>query len=147
MAIRSDRPVELFAPGRLCLFGEHSDWAAQFGRHAGYCLVIGTDQGLRAVARPSDEFVIETELPDRLGRPSGRRRRMSCPWRAETLLAAAKDNQEFFRYSAGVAYEMFSRPGVAGGIELKIISQDLPLKKGVSSSAAVCILMARAFDA
>ena len=27
-------PVELFVPGRLCLFGEHSDWAGSYARHA-----------------------------------------------------------------------------------------------------------------
>ncbi len=26
--------VELFVPGRLCLFGEHSDWAGSYARHA-----------------------------------------------------------------------------------------------------------------
>ena len=44
--------TRLFVGGRLCLFGEHSDWAAEYGRHKGYCLVIGTDQGLTAVAQP-----------------------------------------------------------------------------------------------
>lgn len=29
-----DSPFELFVPGRLCLFGEHSDWAGHFRRHA-----------------------------------------------------------------------------------------------------------------
>ena len=142
-----DRAVNLFVPGRLCLFGEHSDWAAQYGLHKGFCLVIGTDQGLSAVARPSDSFLVETELPDNLGRPSGRRRQITCPWRAETLLEAAKDEDEFFRYCAGVAYEMLSRPGVDGGLDLRITAMDLPLKKGVSSSAAVCILVAKAFSA
>jgi galactokinase len=138
---------ELFVPGRLCLFGEHSDWAAQYGLHPGYCLVTGTDQGLTATARPAGNFSVETELPDAAGRPSGRRRQITCQWSAETLLSAARDEQEFFRYCAGVAREMFDHPGVAGGIDLRIESFDLPLGKGVSSSAAVCILMAKAFDA
>jgi galactokinase len=138
--------TRLFVPGRLCLFGEHSDWAAEYGLHKGFCLVIGTDQGLSAVARRWDSFVVESQLPDKLGRPSGRRRQMSCPWSPETLLEAARDEKEFFRYCAGVAYEMSSRPGVEGGIHLSITAMDLPLQKGVSSSAAVCILMAKAFD-
>ncbi len=138
--------VRLFVPGRLCLFGEHSDWAAEYGRHSGYCLVIGTDQGLTGLARPSDSFTVETQLPDESGRPSGRTRQMSCRWKPDTLLAAARDEDEFFRYCAGVAYEMCSRPGVTGGIDLRIRSMDLPLRKGVSSSAAVCILVAKAFD-
>ena len=147
-----DRAVELFVPGRLCLFGEHSDWAAEYGRHKGYCLVIGTDQGISAAARASEQFLVETELPDRLGRPSGRRRRMSCTWDADMLLTAARDEAEFFRYCAGVAYEFLTNEivtklGRTGGLDLRITSMDLPLRKGVSSSAAVCILMAKAFDA
>jgi len=142
-----EHQVELFVPGRLCLFGEHSDWAAEYGLHKGFCLVIGTDQGLSAVAKASQEFIVETQLPDVSGRPTGRTRRMSCPWKAGMLLEAAKDQEEFFRYCAGTGYQMLSRPGVTGGIELRIGAMDLPLRKGVSSSAAVCILVAKAFDA
>jgi galactokinase len=143
----SPQAVELFVPGRICLFGEHSDWAAEYGLHPGYCLVIGTDQGLTARARASEEFLVETQIPDADGRPTGRTRRMSCKWDADVLLEAARDRQEFFRYCAGTAYEMLSRDGVTGGLDLRITGMDLPLRKGVSSSAAVCILVARAFDA
>ena len=141
------KETKLFVPGRLCLFGEHSDWAAEYGVHQGYCLVIGTDQGLSASAAATEEFSIMTQLPDSTGRSSGRARQMNCRWDADTLLSAAKDDNEFFRYCAGVAYELMSRPGVAGGIDLRIHSMDLPLRKGVSSSAAVCILVAKAFNA
>ena len=65
---------------------------------------------------------------------------MSCPWKAEQLLCAAKDEDEFFRYCAGVAYQMFTRFGLTGGLDIRITSMDLPLRKGVSSSAAVCIV-------
>ncbi len=147
MSEKNTQPVELFVSGRLCLFGEHSDWAAEFGLHRGFCLVIGTDQGISAVARRSDEFSVETLLPDPFGRPSGRTRKVRCQWDARTLLAAAQDAEEFFRYCAGVAHQVFPRPDVPGGIDLRITAMDLPLRKGVSSSAAVCILVARAFDA
>jgi len=138
--------TRLFVPGRLCLFGEHSDWAAQYGLHKGFCMVIGTDQGLSAVACRDEAFVVESQLPDKLGRPTGRRRQMSCPWRRETLLEAARDEMEFFRYCAGVAHEMSRRPAVTGGLRVSITAMDLPLRKGVSSSAAVCILLAKAFN-
>lgn len=137
--------IELFVSGRLCLFGEHSDWAANYDLHKGYCIVVGTDQGLTARARPAEDFRVETLVSDPLGRPTGRTKAMTCDWQAETLLQAARDDTEFFRYCAGVAYEMHKRLDI-GGIDLRIVSNDLPLKKGVSSSAAVCILMARAFN-
>jgi galactokinase len=144
MELPSD--ISLFVPGRLCLLGEHSDWAAQHGLYKGYCLVIGTDQGLNAQARPADRFVVETRLPDPDGRIGDRTRQMSAAWDLPTLTAAAQDQDEFFRYCAGVAAVMFERHGV-GGLELRINRMDLPLRKGVSSSAAVCILVAKAFNA
>ena len=142
-----DSDVRISTPGRLCLFGEHSDWAADYGVHRGFCIVTGTDQSLAAVVKSNDRFVVETKLPDSLGRPSGRTRQMSCIWKAEALLAAARDETEFFRYCAGVAYQVLTRMNVSGGLDIRITKMDLPLKKGVSSSAAVCILVAKGFDA
>ena len=145
----SNKPssASLFVPGRICLFGEHSDWAAQYGKHKGFCLVIGTDQGVSAQASPAEEFSVRTLVPDALGRPSGRTRQMTCRMDEQTLRSAAKDEAEFFRYCAGVGHEMFTRCNVPGGLDLRITAMDLPLRKGVSSSAAVCILVAQAFDA
>lgn len=142
-----DQQVELTVPGRICLFGEHSDWAADHGIHQGFCIVIGTDQGIFATARPSDRFIVQTKLCDSLGRPNRRTRQASYLWKSGILLAAAQDETEFFRYCAGVAYEMLTRVNVSGGIDIRITRMDLPLKKGVSSSAAVCVLVAKAFDA
>ena len=144
---RAGDGAELFVPGRLCLFGEHSEWAAEHGLYPGYCLVIGTDQGLSARARPADRFVVESLVPDQHGRPTGRTRRIDCEWDADTLRAAARDQSEFFRYCAGTAHQMRSRFGAPGGIDLQITGMDLPLRKGVSSSAAVYILVAKAFNA
>ena len=144
--VDGNQNTTLFVPGRLCLFGEHSDWAAEQGMHSGFCLVIGTDQGLCADVSKRDRFVVETQLPDRDGRPTGRTRQMNCPWDKDMLIEAAQDQGEFFRYCAGVASQMMSLRGVTGGIDLRITSMDLPLRKGVSSSAAVCILVAKAFD-
>ena len=138
--------LELFVAGRVCLLGEHADWAGQYGIRPGFCLVIGTDQGIRAAAGPADELIVETCLPDAEGRPSGRRRRLECLWDEQSLLAAATDSTEFFRHCAGVAHAALKRYAV-GGIKLNIHNMDLPLKKGVSSSAAVCITVAKAFDA
>ncbi len=72
---------------------------------------------------------------------------MSCRFDEESLQAAAKDEDEFFRYCAGVAHEMLTHCNLPGGLELRITEMDLPLRKGVSSSAAVCILVAQAFNA
>ena len=69
---REGSAAEVLSPGRLCLFGEHSDWASEYALHTGYCIVVGTDQSIRATAEPSEVFCVETVVPDDEGRPSGR---------------------------------------------------------------------------
>ena len=150
MIVRSrpfrDAQTGLSVSGRLCLFGEHSDWAGQHGIHPGFCISIGTDQSLKATAEASDRFLGETVISDEAGWPGARTRQISCRWEAEPLRSAAEDGSEFFRYCAGVAYEALTKLGVSGGIEIHITDMDLPLKKGLSSSAAVCVLIAEAIN-
>ena len=134
----------LFVPGRLCLFGEHSDWAARYRDthpqlERGYCLVAGTDQGLRARVEPaSARFELRTRLAsgDVLGP-------VEIPATLPALRAAASE-PGFFRYAAGAACIMLERYGVAA-VRIDIDS-DLPARKGLSSSAAVCVLTARAIS-
>ena len=135
--------IELAVPGRLCLFGEHSDWAGRYrtadpSLRPGFCLVAGTDQELRAEARRAGGFEIESLLPD--GRRAGPLR---LPWSQDALGDAARAGG-FFAYAAGAAAELCAR-GVLGGAALRVRS-DLPVRKGLSSSAATCVLVARAFD-
>jgi galactokinase len=45
--------MKIFVPGRICLFGEHSDWAGGHRRinadiEKGYTLISGTNQGIYA---------------------------------------------------------------------------------------------------
>jgi galactokinase len=62
----------------------------------------------------------------------------------DVLLATAKEGG-FYSYVAGVAYHILLTNEVQG-IEIDNFKTDLPLQKGLSSSAAVCVLVARAFN-
>ena len=135
---------ELFVPGRVCLFGEHSDWAGGHRRtnsalEKGYCVISGTNQGLyaRVRANPSRLVFRSTTI-------SGERSEASLPMRASELLGEAEKGG-YFSYVAGVAYQLLIHHDVAG-IEIDNYRTDLPHRKGLSSSAAVCVLTARAFN-
>lgn len=134
----------LFMPGRLCLFGEHSDWAGAFRARdphltPGYCLAVGTTQGIHArVARDAEMLNVDSHGVDGV----------VTSFSAEMLpsaLNAAAATGDFYSYCAGVAAYMREHYRV-GGITIQTKAMDLPIKKGLSSSAAICVLTARAFN-
>lgn len=137
--------MKLFVPGRLCLFGEHSDWAGGYRRlnpqlGKGYTIITGTNQGLYAKVKPHPtHFILHASLSDGT-RPDA----IQLPMERPVLLAEAQKG-EFWSYAAGVAYHFLTYFQV-GGIEIDNYQTDLPIQKGLSSSAAVCVLVARAFN-
>ena len=137
--------TELFVPGRLCLFGEHSDWAGEYRVSdksvlPGKCIIAGTDQGIYATAESSDKDVqITQKFPGEVKSVT-----QIFPADSLTLLAAANCGG-FNSYAFGTASILLSRfPELS--LKLNIYKRDLPLKKGLSSSAATCVLVARAFN-
>jgi len=137
--------INLFMSGRLCLFGEHSDWAGEYRRKdtrmpIGYCLIVGTDQGIYATARPhQNKFIITSTLPD--GRIEGPRTFDMD----EYSLRVIAQRGEFFSYCAGVVSCLLKSHKIEGMV-IEGTRMDLPIMKGLSSSAAICILVARAFN-
>ncbi len=137
--------VDLFVPGRLCLFGEHSDWAGGYRRidssiTKGFCLLVGTNQGIYATAKPHpSKLVIRTTLPD--GTKLGPH---EIDMDKDELLQVAEEGG-FYSYSAGVTYFVNCHYKVKG-LEIDNYKMDLPIRKGLSSSAANNVLLARAFN-
>lgn len=82
--------ITLFAPGRLCLFGEHSDWAGlQRSINAdivpGYAIVTGIEQGIYGIAEKADVFSVTSALPKYHGSS------FSCEMDMNKLRAAARE--------------------------------------------------------
>ncbi|CAE7359896.1 galK [Symbiodinium necroappetens] len=106
----------------------------------GCALVCGTDQGLYARARrllgegsrrllyrSSDGNSIQLDLDD------------------ETGLRETAQSPSTFAYIAGCVLELGKHFRV-GGAEIVNYKSDLPIKKGLSSSAAICVLTVRALN-
>ena len=137
--------MNLFVPGRICLFGEHTDWAGGY-RHTepgiakGYTLICGTDQGIYArVAPHPTSLVVTSTMPD--GHVRGPH---IVPMEPDALLNEARRGR-FWSYVAGAAYQILTHYDVKG-LVVDNYRTNLPIKKGLSSSAAACVLAARAFN-
>lgn len=137
--------MKIFVPGRICLFGEHSDWAGGYRRinaqlTKGYTLITGTNQGIYADVRPHpNKFIYQTTLYD-----GNRREPFEISMDKNALLKEAQKG-DFFSYAAGVVYQVLTNYRVRGLVIDNYLT-DLPIKKGLSSSAALCVLVARAFN-
>ena len=136
--------MNLFVSGRLCLFGEHSDWAGYFTRTnsdltPGAAIVSGIEQGIYAYVEKADNFRFRTVMND-----GSQTDWIEYPLSVKTLKEEAKKGG-FFSYVAGVAAYMMEYYDV-GGISIDCYKVTLPMKKGLSSSAAVCVMVARAFN-
>ena len=137
--------IKLFVPGRLCLFGEHTDWAGHYRTmnadiEPGAAIVTGIEQGIYAEVEQSSLFEMRSDAPEISGVWSD----FSCRMNEGELKRIAK-SVSFFCYCAGVASYMLEWYKV-GGVSIRITNMTLPMKSGLSSSAAICVLVARAFN-
>ena len=137
--------IELFVPGRVCLFGEHSDWAGSFTRFnseisPGLTIICGTNQGIFARVRRHPSHLIITATRNN-GEKVG-------PFEVEmnkTALLKVAAEGGFWSYACGVAYKIMTDYRVSG-LVIDNYKTDIPIRKGLSSSAAFCVLTARAFN-
>ena len=137
--------IKLFVPGRLCLFGEHTDWAGHYRTMnadilPGASIVTGIEQGIYAEVEKSPVFEMCSDAPEITDVWSD----FSCKM-SETELKTVAKSGSFFSYCAGVASYMLEWYKV-GGVRIHITDMTLPMKSGLSSSAAICVLVARAFN-
>ena len=122
--------IKLFVPGRLCLFGEHTDWAGHYRTMnadilPGMAIVSGIEQGIYAEVEKSTRFELYSEAPEIADIWED----FSCRMDEQELKKVARSGS-FFCYCAGVASYMLEWYKV-GGVRIKITSMSLPLKSGL----------------
>lgn len=104
----------------------------------GQALVTGINLGIYATVTISDKFEISSFDAD------GKEVSFSCEMHLKELKKYA-EQPIIFSYCCGVAAYMRENYHV-GGVKITVTNVDLPMKKGLSSSAAVCCLVAKAFN-
>lgn len=151
---------DLFVPGRFCLFGEHSDTVSVFreeGKNVakGHTLVTPIDLGIKAIVRYEDHnpavdnqdnaYLVMKRFEDATTISFAR----NVPLDIIQLKAALDINPKtYLRYVyATTIYmaEAYNLPIDRWNIELEI-NQDLPQGIGLSSSAAICVLMVAIYN-
>ena len=95
--------VKIFVPGRLCLFGEHTDWAGRYRTmnadiEIGASIVTGIEQGIYAEVEKSNTFDLTSDIPELESVWED----FSCRMNEHELRKVAKSGS-FFCYCAGVA--------------------------------------------
>jgi UTP-glucose-1-phosphate uridylyltransferase/mevalonate kinase len=106
----------------------------------GASIVTGIEQGIYAEVEKSPIFEMYSDAPEIVEVWSD----FSCKMNEAELKGVAKSGT-FFSYCAGVASYMLEWYKV-GGVRIRITDMTLPMKSGLSSSAAICVLVARAFN-
>ncbi len=106
----------------------------------GASIVTGIEQGIYAEVEKSTIFEMNSDAPE----IADVWHDFSCRMDESELKRVAKSGS-FFCYCAGVASYMLEWYKV-GGVRIHITGMTLPMKSGLSSSAAICVLVARAFN-
>lgn len=128
--------VEVFVPGRLCILGEHSDWAAGYRNkiqdiEKGYAIVAGLNLGIYMKGKKSRGFSYTYQE---------KRIRLSY----DDILHY--DCKDFFAYVVASAKIMHMKYSLAGGIDVICEKMTLPMGKGLASSAAICVAIIRLYN-
>lgn len=106
----------------------------------GAAIVTGIEQGIYAEVERSDIFEVQNSAPQ----AADQWHDFACRMDEQELKRIARSG-DFFCYCAGVASYMLEWYKV-GGVRIRITEMTLPMKSGLSSSAAICVLVARAFN-
>ncbi|MBO6082084.1 MAG: hypothetical protein J6P46_03555 [Bacteroidales bacterium] len=101
---------------------------------------MGIEQGIYALVEKSPIFEMYSEAPE----IADIWQDFACRMNEAELKSVARSGS-FFSYCAGVASYMLEWYQV-GGVKITLKRMTLPIKSGLSSSAAICVLVARAFN-
>lgn len=122
------------APGRVNLLGEHIDY------NAGFVLPAAIDRAAYVAVRPRADGVVNLHAPDLNGTASFRLSDL-----ADKLNVDGQPLPRWAWYPAGVAWALQGRGLAVTGLDA-VLTSDVPRGSGLSSSAAVEVAFATAWQ-
>ena len=158
-----DASYDVFVPGRLCILGEHTDWAGGYRINnpsvaigdtfysyhlltftTGRTVVCCTNEGINATCRRYE--------PRRCYYGTDKHAIPFDTILTTDNLAALASDGGFYAYVAGtllclIDHEFYGPLLQSHGLKIDNYRTTLPMKKGLSSSAAICVLVVRCFAA
>ncbi len=128
---------EIFMPGRLCLLGEHSDWASEYKDlnstiREGAAIVLGLNRGLYFEAMKSDKYKYKCNHLN-----------LDIEWIHNE---ASVDSKEHSGNYVLKSFDVMKKYYNVGGASIECVKVDLPIKKGLASSASICMAVVRVFN-
>ncbi len=147
--------LEIFVPGRLCLLGEHADWACFMANKKGYSIIVTTNQGLYAQVSYKQRSSPSKQLHMTYSSHLQPNTSISYTFYCQELSAQKLIQEDnFFKYVFGVLHILEQKYSSilheimehVESIHVDQYNTDLPVKKGLSSSASICVLISRAFN-
>lgn len=133
-----NKVVTLFVPGRISIIGEISDFVCDYKKYnddiiCGSAIASSIDEGIYAVAKKSDNFIFKYDKDI-----------FKCKMNNKEL-EKESISDSFYSYVCGVALYINQCYDV-NGIDIEIKYNQLKIKKGLASSAAISVLVAKAFN-
>jgi len=131
--------VEIFVPGRLCLIGGVSDLVSPYLSQNPE-LVPG-----RAIACTIDKGIYSKVKKSNILKYKFNNMSFEIDLSRENLKNEANSGT-FFSYICGTVLCILENHSNLGGIDITVEKMDLPLKKGLSSSAAICLTIVKSYN-
>lgn len=130
--------VKIFVPGRVGLIGEISDLVSPYLSKnkelvEGHAISFPIKEGIYSNCKKSEKIVYRN-----------REKYFQCEISENKIQEEAESNG-FFSYMCGTILYLIRNYKVSG-IEIEIEKMDLPIGKGLSSSAAICLTVAKAYN-
>ena len=131
--------IELFVPGRIGLIGELSDLVSPYLSQnkelvPGTAIACTIDKGIYSKVKKCNK--LKYTFNDLY---------FECDISINSLEEATSKG-DFFSYICGTTLYILKNYNIDKGIDIKIEKMDLPMKKGLSSSAAICLTIVKSYN-